>query len=771
MKKTNKKAIVLISVLLLILLLMIMSVSMIALSSNFLSFVSVSETSNKALIAAYAGVDYAIYKLSKDPNWGVKDLKFDPSSTAPIPDRLPTYKADMSAEAEVKFTNSQCNITFGNSYGLKYQSVNNLFGTTALGDVPPYTARIISIGKCGSSRKVIKAYLTRSDFYPYTINSESSVLFVEGTYNIKGDSLTGEEGNVYSAWAGDSDDKFSIQVDSGVKNISCNGGILLGKGPINILSGQLNNTKTKEKCIPELYLSKIDVPEILSNARNNHYGACTNINPGMVTIKEQPPPPPDPPPMPTASETLSLLTQLRDRLIADAADETCTNGDPVTKNGSISITKYSTPEYGRFIIDGGGTGFETVAFFDPAQIKDPFKRGTIKLNHDIFIGSTGISDGDRREYLYDSTFRAKANNPASNNIFRIFRDGSSDLFKMYKYAYVYTYDMNLTYYPPRDEPIYSTDPNTGQIYISGYNHINATSSDSHTETCDGGTNSPYTQEINYIKLDLNGHNIYSRSHLILGVEIIGAGRIIADGKIACLFGVNSEQISCISRDDLDVELSNNFVESKNKGFYYAGDDLNIRPMASDSLLASGTAGNPSARREIMHYPPGYRVNDNDQIIIGNYNITTNDYSGNGIKAETKSHPGYITVTGWNISDGSSNTFDAAIQFHYSKNQQIEIPEEAKILVPEQIGANPKIVDPNDMDITATSGVSTLILNDFSSLIQGEFNQSDIRYYKATLISTSVSLNTFSSDYGSNYQNVSPLDTGSQSGEIYLIQNS
>ena len=785
MRKKNMKAIVLISLLLLLMVLILMSVSMITMSSNFLSLVGTSETRTRALISAYAGIDYAICKLNREPDWGVKDLDFIPSSSSiPVPDYLPGYKVDTKAGAYAGLTESEFFITFGNSYNpsstslssyssySKYHSVNNLFNTSAAGDVPPYSAKIISIGKCGNSVKVVKAFLTRSDFYPYAINSESSLVFVEGTYNIKGDNSTGDQGDIYSSWAGDDTDQFSIRADGGVKKISCNNGILLGKGPISIAPGKLdNNTSSKERCIPELCLSKIDVSEILDNASNHQYGAYTQINPGMVTIREMPPPPPNPPPSPLSSEESNLLSQLQGNLIADAANDTTTNGPPISKNGSGNITKYSNPEYSKFVIDGGGTGFETVAAFDTSQMSNPLTRGVIKLNSDIFIGNAGIDDGDRSQYLYDSTFTSKANSPGGNNIFRIFRDGSSDLFKMYKYAYIYTYTMDLTYYPPEENPIYKTDPNTGKKYIDGYTHIDAKSTSSHSSISDGGTNSPYAQEINYIKLDLNGHNIYSRSHLILGVEIIGTGRIIADGKIACLFGKNSNQITCISRDDLDVELSNNFVDSNNKGFYYAGDDLNIRPMKSDSLLASGTAGNPIGTREIMHYPPGYRLNNSDEIIIGNYNSGTNDYEGNGIKAETKSHKGYITVTGWDSTNGNSTILDVAIQMRHNKNQQIEIPELSKILVPSSGSGNAVIVDPNDIDITATTGISTSILNTISSLIQGEFNTSDIRYYNAVLNSTSVALNSFSSDYGSNYQNVSPIDAGSQEGEIYLIQNS
>ncbi|MEQ8222249.1 MAG: hypothetical protein ABRQ37_08120, partial [Candidatus Eremiobacterota bacterium] len=378
MRKKNIKAIVLISVLLLLVVLILMSVSMISLSNNFLSFIGGSETKNRALISACAGIDYAICKLNRDPSWGVTEPKFTPSSPVSIPDYLPVCKADTKAGASVELSHSEFFITFGtysstsstlNSYSSssRYHSINNLFGTTAIGDVPPYTARIISIGKCGNSVKVVKAFLTRSDFYPYAINAESSVVFVEGTYDIKGDTSTGKQGDIYSSWEGDNTDQFSIIADPGVKKINCNNGILLGKGPISINPGKLDNTTKKERCIPELYLSKIEVPQLLNNAAGYQYGAYTQISPGMITIKEEPPPAPVPPPAPSSTEETSLLNSLKNQLIADAADETTTNGPPVPKSGVTSIIKYSDAAYSQFVIDGGGTGFNTVASFDSSQ--------------------------------------------------------------------------------------------------------------------------------------------------------------------------------------------------------------------------------------------------------------------------------------------------------------------------------------------------------------------------------------------------------------------
>ncbi len=65
------KGIALISVLLLTVLMVIMAVSMLFISTQHLSIIGNIEGKAKALKAAEAGVEYAIYMLDKNPAWGL----------------------------------------------------------------------------------------------------------------------------------------------------------------------------------------------------------------------------------------------------------------------------------------------------------------------------------------------------------------------------------------------------------------------------------------------------------------------------------------------------------------------------------------------------------------------------------------------------------------------------------------------------------------------------------------------------------------------------
>ena len=65
--------------------------------------------------------------------------------------------------------------------------------------------------------------------------------------------------------------------------------------------------------------------------------------------------------------------------------------------------------------------------------------------------------------------------------------------------------------------------------------------------------SPYTAQ--YAKVNLNGHSIYSNSHLIMGVELIGQGSMVTTGKLSYLQGSTCDDIVAVSGDDLTVELS------------------------------------------------------------------------------------------------------------------------------------------------------------------------------------------------------------------------
>ena len=124
-----------------------------------------------------------------------------------------------------------------------------------------------------------------------------------------------------------------------------------------------------------------------------------------------------------------------------------------------------------------------------------------------------------------------------------------------------------------------------------------------------------------IYLNLQGHSIYSNSHLILGIDVCGEGRIISKGKVAYAQGLNNEQLVCMSGDDLTIEISNRITSSYSKGFFYASDDFMIRPMADDSLLKMG--GLPD--RFVQNFSPSNINRDWTKLTTYGYKTAIGEY--------------------------------------------------------------------------------------------------------------------------------------------------
>lgn len=100
--------------------------------------------------------------------------------------------------------------------------------------------------------------------------------------------------------------------------------------------------------------------------------------------------------------------------------------------------------------------------------------------------------------------------------------------------------------------------------------------------------SPYTAQ--YAKVDLNGHSIYSNSHLIMGVQLIGQGSMITTGKLSYLQGSTCDNIVAVSGDDLTVELSKDTPTYHAKGLFYSNDDITVKPIANNSPLNASSTG-------------------------------------------------------------------------------------------------------------------------------------------------------------------------------------
>jgi len=162
-KNLFEEGIAMISVLLLTVLLTLMTVSMLFINTNHLSMVGNIEGKEKALKAAEAGVEYAMHMLNEDPAWGLTGDPVFPGGKIVIPgdpNTFPRFTLLNSDSIPVSYT-KDCRFTITFNQTSPYRSVNNLFNPlTGEGNTPPYTAKIISIGRFGpnSEQKNNKNY-------------------------------------------------------------------------------------------------------------------------------------------------------------------------------------------------------------------------------------------------------------------------------------------------------------------------------------------------------------------------------------------------------------------------------------------------------------------------------------------------------------------------------------------------------------------------------------------------------------------------------------
>jgi len=684
------KGMALLTVLLFTVLLIIMAVSMIFISTNFLALFGSSEARLKALEAAEAGVEYALYRLNDDPNWGNASLAF---GSSPNPDAIPTCYPASTDFTDTLADGSKFTITF-DCNDARYGSENNLFGTTPtlITKTPPYTAKIVSIGRDPGSnvKKVMLAYLVRGDLYPYTINSEGMVILNAGEYTIKGEGAgTNSPGHIYSSWVSTpAPDNYSIEGKADAPNITNYGGMFVGNGPINI-AGTFDGYSIPNH--PQnFYFSNIDVGKIVERARSDEYGDLDpNLYPGLVKIMDE-------------------------------------SIDPESAG-------YQKPD---LIIDAGGTGFDGAITIDQ-------DKQTLLLTRDVFI------EGDPAAIDANDRFKDWSLLVGGANIFRILRSGDM---KMEETA-------EVVYHPPKPPPGPNMPPVAGFFEVI-----------------------PQDDTARYVRLNLNGHDIYSFSHLMLGVEVIGTGRIVSYGKIACLMSVNPEDdITIISGDDLTIELSQSVEESHNKGFYYALDDVIIEPMGDASYLMAG-ADDGNTEKVCNYYSTGHILTSitgsPNRTGIGYYDPDPNtdkywkkDYEGSGVIVRKVTPPGggvsYLTVE----ADDEWH-HDEELEFcleYTTPYTQINLGENRiKIALP--TGAV-SIIDPNDTPLVEPfpSGLTQAQLDVFGEQIRADFS-AGVTNYDINMKATVSAFNKYKNVNSAHTENESVFNTDSLAGKFTLEPN-
>jgi len=133
--KNYNKGMMLISILMLLLLLIMLTTAMITIASGNLNITGNSERKTKALLAAEAGVEYALYQLNNNSSW------------------MPSYGAPE-------------NLANGQSFDFTY-AFNNLKGSSRIGSTPAYSYEIISEGNYKEYKHRLRAIFVREDNFIY----------------------------------------------------------------------------------------------------------------------------------------------------------------------------------------------------------------------------------------------------------------------------------------------------------------------------------------------------------------------------------------------------------------------------------------------------------------------------------------------------------------------------------------------------------------------------------------------------------------------------
>ncbi len=289
----------LITVLMLTVLLALMTVSMVFISTNQISMIGNITGKEKALKAAEAGIEYAIYNLNNDSAWGLinEEVIFQDGKLVDTADAntFPKFTYNNVDVPDINYTND-CKFTITFASGSPYRSVNNLFNPVmGDGNTPPYTFKIVSVGKYGlgtnnKAIRVLEAYLVRSDYSPQSVNVAGPISFAgndpnnTGSVTILGRDVN-EPGSIYSGSSEPNNSTFKSISSGSNAEVSANKGMFIAKGPIEVPAdfvGTIVPFSTKD-CLSK----PIRVDDIVTMAGKNELGPVVSAPGGTLSLQEE----------------------------------------------------------------------------------------------------------------------------------------------------------------------------------------------------------------------------------------------------------------------------------------------------------------------------------------------------------------------------------------------------------------------------------------------------------------------------------------------------
>ena len=305
--------------------------------------------------------------------------------------------------------------------------------------------------------------------------------------------------------------------------------------------------------------------------------------------------------------------------------------DPLTGT-SIDFTPGGGPGTGLGPSVGPWTVETVTVPTIPTDLSDAaviYGKDTIKLTKDIYVSGPGPAAGDDSKELGD-LYDPNSSKVASNTF------------------------------------VISVNPECLVAEIEKSRKVELTGKDGKKTTV---TETQTITNIRDIKLDLNGHSIYSNSHVILAIDTVGSGKIVSSGKVAFAKGAVNNGIICISGDDLIIETSDRLAKPPPppspgpggllpgpppapspapevpttiiKGLLYSEDDIKFRPMSNTSVLRMGG----QEVRIVKEFPVGSILSEDGSLTNPN-----NMYVGSPAAADpvTTQYDDYIMGGGLGI---------------------------------------------------------------------------------------------------------------------------
>jgi len=646
MRSISSKGMALVTVLLLSVILTLMTVSMVFISTNYLQMTGNIEEKIKALKGAEAAAEYAYNRLNVHGTWGI-----DPNDNVEI-------KLD-GASGSIKFGKNSDYLSYNNLKSSKPVTRASIGDTKLTGSIPAYTAEIICKGMSGRTIKYVKVIFVRNDVYPYNLNAQGKILCNNGHVNIFG-SVANTPGHMHSNWY-DPNDSTSYSI-SGSSIIDAKSGLLTSVGPSSITKSGPTSVTVQDNLGPigKEDFENIDPAPIINNAKTT----SKQVQPGSLTVT----------PLyyiPPGSEERALNAALGTSAASYASNlglpDNLSDVNPWAGNPNVTGVSWS-PKYSSITytgvtgsvtngnIWGGSQGYDTVTastctgsvswtvsgtehYWEPTYDANGVVTGYEEKTKPITSGGSASKTVNPQDCGIPSSYTLPVEESwgdkgppskiggickwelglgrtdSGNNLTRFTPQKSTkselgmefEVDKDSEGEYTYSGTIKLT------DDLYvstgSTRPD-GNDYQQTLDAIVAARQNNLFRIERGGWNGKTMN----ITLDLNGHNIYSDAHMVIGAEVHGQGALISRGKLAYVYGIESSDLVSISGDDLLVETSGTRDSYYINGVLYSQDDTIVRPLTYGGALGGNGDGK---MKRFSTSPPKVNPDDPEPVKLHN----------------------------------------------------------------------------------------------------------------------------------------------------------